>query len=160
MRNNIIFPLKEIIKFKNKSSELNIFDCFDYLTSKKIAINDDGYYYNKNNSVNSIYSINSTKEILTIYLDREDDFKNEINFSLDFDIDLSKYFFNKEIKHNFELIGFCSFYKDKKICFPFYKNYEDNIWYYYDGLSINIYSNNLSIGAPFLLFYKVIPNKI
>ena len=160
MRNNIIFPLKEIIKFKNKSSELNIFDCFDYLTSKKIAINDDGYYYNKNNSVNSIYSINSTKEILTIYLDREDDFKNEINFILDFDIDLSKYFFNKEIKHNFELIGFSSFYKDKKICFPFYKNYEDNIWYYYDGLSIKIYSNNLSIGAPFLLFYKVIPNKI
>ena len=160
MRNNIIFPLKEIIKFKNNSSELNIFDCFDYLTSKKIAINDDGYYYNKNNSVNSIYSINSTKEILTIYLDREDDFKNEINFILDFDIDLSKYFFNKEIKHNFELIGFCSFYKDKKICFPFYKNYEDNIWYYYDGLSIKIYSNNLSIGAPFLLFYKVIPNKI
>ena len=108
----IIFPLKEIINFKNKNNyyKLNIFDCFDYLTSKKIEINDDnGYYYNNNNSINSIFSINSTKEILTIFLDREDDSKNEINFNLDFDINLSKYFFNKEIKHIFELIGFCSY---------------------------------------------------
>ena len=150
---NFLFPLKDIINFKQNPSQLNIYDCFDYLTKSK---NDDIICIHCHKQANDNYKINSTKEILTIVLDRGDNFKNEIDFKLDLKIDLTKYFFNQDNKYIFKLIGFCCFYKEKKLCFPFYKNDENNKWYYYDGLNIKIYTNDINIDAPFLLFYKII----
>jgi len=158
IKNKFFFPLKDIINFKKNSSKLNIYDCFDFLTN---GINDINICIHCYNHANGNYRINSSKEILTIILDRGDNFKNEIDFKLDLKINLSKYFFNQDNnnqdnKYNFELIGFCSFYKDKKVFFPFYKNHENNQWNYYDGLNINILTNNTNIGAPFLLLYKIV----
>ena len=150
---NFLFPLKDIINFKQNPSQLNIYDCFDYLTQSK---NDDIICIHCHKQAKDNYRINSTKEILTIVLDRGDNFKNEIDFKLDLKIDLTKYFFNQDNKYIFELIGFCCFYKEKKLCFPFYKNDENNKWYYYDGLNIKIYTYDININAPFLLFYKII----
>ena len=151
LKNSFLFPLNEIMNFTKNSSELNIFDCFDYLTrTKKSNIK----CANCDNQAYTYYKIDSTKDILTIVLDRGTDFTNEIKFNLDYNIDISKYFFNPDNKQSYELIGFCSFYKDEKICFSFFKNYENNQWYQYNGSDIKICPNLENVGAPFLLLYK------
>ena len=156
LKNSYLFPLNEIMNFTKNSSELNILDCFDYLTfTKKSNIK----CTQCNNQADAYNRINSTKEIFTIVLDRGKDFENEIKFNLAFEIDLSKYFFNQDNKQSYELIGFCSFYKNEKMCFSFFKNYEDNKWYQIDGSGIEVclnFENFDNVGAPFLLLYKKI----
>ena len=154
IKNHIMFPLKEILNYFNKKDNtLHIFDCFKYLTSNK---NTDKKCPNcsNDNSVISLYRIDSTKEILTIVLDRGNNFKDNILFKLDFNIDLKKYFFNHDKPQKYELIGFCTFFIDKNIFIPLYKNYEDNKWYYSDFSIIKEVSNDLDCGIPFLLFYQ------
>ena len=151
LKNSFLFPLNEIMNFTKNSSELNIFNCFDYLTrTKKSNIK----CTNCDNQAYTYYKIDSTKDILTFVLDRGTDFTNEIKFNLAYNIDISKYFFNQDNKQSYELIGFCSFYKDEKICFSFFKNYENNQWYQYNGSDIKICPNLENVGAPFLLLYK------
>ena len=151
LKNSFLFPLNEIMNFTKNSSELNIFDCFDYLTrTKKSNIK----CANCDNQADIYYRIDSTKDILTIVLDRGTDFTNEIKFNLAYNIDISEYFFNPDNKQSYELIGFCSFYKDEKICFSFFKNYKNNQWYQYNGSDIKICPNLENVGAPFLLLYK------
>ena len=153
IENNIKFSLKDIARFKNNPNSLNIFDCFNYLISDK-EVNRTCQHC-KMNSVSSVYKINSTQEILTIILDRGNNFKEEIMFDLLFNIDLSNLFFNNENKpQNYELIGFCSYFKAQNICIPFYKNYEDNKWYYLNNSTISFVEEDTDIGSPFLLFYK------
>ena len=160
--NNITFPLKKVSNFKNFPGSLNINDCFDYLTSYK-KVNMICPNCNRNNSSYSYYRISSTKEILTIILDRGKNFENDIIFNIHFNVNLSKYFYEQNTQQNYELIGFCSFDKDKNKCIPFYKYHGDNLWYYYlDNSVISCYTkdNNINFGSPFLLFYKKIKNNM
>ena len=155
--NNIIFPLKDISNFKNLHQQLNIIDCFDYLTRNK-NIDKICPNCNRNNSSFSYYRISSTKEILTIILDRGKNFENDIFFNVHFNLNLAKYFLEQNSPQNYELIGFCSFYKENNKCVPFYKYHGNNLWYYLDNSTINIVTQNLYWGSPFLLFYKKINN--
>jgi len=155
--NNIIFPLKDVCNFKNLPQQLNIIDCFDYLTRNK-NIDKICPNCNRNNSSFSYYRISSTKEILTIILDRGKNFENDIFFNVHFNLNLAKYFLEQNSPQNYELIGFCSFYKNNNKCVPFYKYHGDNFWYYLDNSTINIVTQNLYWGSPFLLFYKKINN--
>jgi len=159
--NNITFPLKEVSNFKNLPGSLNINDCFDYLTSYK-KVNMICPNCNRNNSSYSYYRISSTKEILTIILDRGKNFENDIIFNIHFNVNLSKYFYEQNYPQNYELICFCSFDKDKNKCIPFYKYHVDNLWYYLDNSVINCYTKdkNINFGSPFLLFYKKINNNM
>ena len=156
INNHFIFYIKDIYNSLNGKNSINIYDCFEYLTSnKKENIICKNCSYNRINSTYSNYRIDSTKEILTIILDRGKDFiDNEIFFSIDFNLDLAKYFFNPNKQQNYVLIGFCSYYKADNKCIPLYKNYEDNKWYYLKNSKINIVPDNLDCGSPFLLFYK------
>ena len=155
--NNIIFPLKDVCNFKNLHQQLNINDCFDYLIRNK-NIDKICPNCNRNNSSFSYYRISSTKEILTIILDRGKNFENDIFFNVHFNVNLAKYFLEQNSPQNYELIGFCSFYKNNNKCVPFYKYHGDNFWYYLDNSTINIVTQNLYWGSPFLLFYKKINN--
>ena len=155
--NNIVFPLKDVCNFKNLHQQLNINDCFDYLIRNK-NIDKICPNCNRNNSSFSYYRISSTKEILTIILDRGKNFENDIFFNVHFNLNLAKYFLEQNSPQNYELIGFCSFYKNNNKCVPFYKYHGDNFWYYLDNSTINIVTQNLYWGSPFLLFYKKINN--
>ena len=155
--NNIVFPLKDVCNFKNLHQQLNINDCFDYLIRNK-NIDKICPNCNRNNSSFSYYRISSTKEILTIILDRGKNFENDIFFNVHFNVNLAKYFLEQNSPQNYELIGFCSFYKNNNKCVPFYKYHGDNLWYYLDNSTINIVTQNLYWGSPFLLFYKKINN--
>ena len=155
--NNIVFPLKDVCNFKNLHQQLNINDCFDYLIRNK-NIDKICPNCNRNNSSFSYYRISSTKEILTIILDRGKNFENDIFFNVHFNVNLAKYFLEQNSPQNYELIGFCSFYKNNNKCVPFYKYHGDNLWYYLDNSTINIVTQNLYWGSPFLFFYKKINN--
>ena len=154
INNHIIFNLKEIYKIKNSPDELKITDCFDYLirnekqNGKKCP--------NCLNITHSFFKIYSVNDILTVILDRGEDFQNhDIFFRLNIKPqNLTKYFFNESIMQMFELVGFCSFYKDKNRCIPFYLNYEDNKWYCLKKSKIELAQSEKDIGSPFLLFLK------
>ena len=154
INNHIIFNLKEIYKIKNSPYELKITDCFDYLIRNE---KQNGMKCpNCLNITHSFFKICSVNDILTVILDRGEDFQNhDIFFRLNFKPqNLTKYFFNESIMQMFELIGFCSFYKDKNRCIPFYLNYEDNKWYCLNNTEIELVSSKKDIGSPFLLFLK------
>ena len=150
INNHIIFPLK-LIKFNYSNDNLNIYDCFDWLISDK---NESMTCQMCNNSVKSFYRLNSTKEILTIILDRGNNFEDGIFFELDFNINLRKYFFNGNKDENYILKGFCSYFKDENKCFAFCLSDEYQEWYYFNGSTFNRVLGNDQIGAPFLLFYQ------
>ena len=150
INNHIIFPLK-LIKFNYSNDNLNIYDCFDWLISDK---NESMTCQMCNNSVKSFYRLNSTKEILTIILDRGNNFEDGIFFELDFNINLRKYFFNGNKDENYILKGFCSYFKDVNKCFAFCLSDEYQEWYYFNGSTFNRVLGNDQIGAPFLLFYQ------
>ena len=155
--NNIVFPLKDVCDFKNLPHQLNINDCFDYLTRNK-NIDKICPNCNRNGSSFSYYRISSTKEIFTIILDRGKNFENDIFFNIHFNVNLAKYFLEQNNSQNYELIGFCSFYNKNNNCVPFYKYHGDNFWYYFDNSTINLVTQNIHWGSPFLLFYKKINN--
>ena len=132
---NIEFSLKNVFNYKKGPNGLNIFDCLDYVINicQKCSM--------KNNS---FYKINPTSEILTFILNRGNDFKDNIQFTIDEKINLDKYFEedNKD-KYEFELIEYSSYYSDKNIFYTYYKNEnENNNWYYYDGTSSKYFFNS------------------
>ena len=77
-KNNYIkFNLKEISNYHNSKNELNIIDCFDYLTRNQ---NENITCKCMCNSTYSFYRIKSIQKILTIILDRGIDFNDGILF--------------------------------------------------------------------------------
>jgi hypothetical protein len=98
--NNIVFPLKDVCNFKNLHQQLNINDCFDYLIRNK-NIDKICPNCNRNNSSFSYYRISSTKEILTIILDRGKNFENDIFFNVHFNVNLAKYFLEQNSKFKY-----------------------------------------------------------
>ena len=150
-KNNYIkFNLEEINKYYNSINELNIIDCFDYLTRNQ---NENITCECMCNSTYSFYRIKSVQKILTIILDRGIDFNDGIKFKVDFDINLTKYFVNSSNQISFELIGLCTYNKNQKKYNSYYKNYVDNLLYYFDGTNdkkISEYDNSTS---PLILFY-------
>ena len=150
-KNNYIkFNLEEINKYYNSKNELNIIDCFNYLTRNQ---NENITCECMCNSTYSFYRIKSVQKILTIILDRGIDFNDGIKFKVDFDINLTKYFVNSSNQSSFELIGLCTYNKNQKKYNSYYKNYVDNLLYYFDGTNnkkISEYDNSTS---PLILFY-------
>ena len=110
-KNNYIkFNLEEISDYHNSNNELNLIDCFDYLTRNQ---NENITCECMCNSTYSFYRIKSVQKILTIILDRWIDFNDGIKFKVDFDINLTKYFVNSSNQSSFELIGLFIYNKNQ-----------------------------------------------
>ena len=145
---SIEFPLKAILNFKKGKNQLNIFDCFDFWSNYSCP--------NCKIQINNFYRMEPNNEILTIILDRGNNFKDDVIFNLDYDINLDKYIGeNSKNKYKFELKGFLCYYPDKKEFHSFIKN--DNNWDYFNGTNVNQFNKNdkESLGLPVLLVYKI-----
>ena len=154
--NIIIFSLKDVCSTLN-SKNINIYDCFDYLSSHG-NLNDENKKCTKcgNDLIFRKKLINSVNEILTIILDIEEDDKEKISLSLDFNIKLDKYFLNNsQNNYEFELIVFSSYnYEDGKFI-SFRNDYNDKIWYQFDGSKEEkIQIDKINYKTPVLLIYK------
>ena len=147
---SIEFSLKAILNFKKGKNQLNILDCFDFWSNYSCP--------NCKIQINNFYRMEPNNEILTIILDRGDNFEDDIDFHLDYDINLDKYIGeNSKIKceYKFELKGFLCYYPDKKEFYSFIKN--ANNWDCFNGANINQFNNNdkENLGLPVLLLYKI-----
>ena len=157
INNYIEFHLKNIFNLKKEKKPLNIFDCFDYFD----CLNNNDNNVNSrclkcsNTNINIFQKIEPKNEILTIILDRGNNFQDNITFNLDYNKSLNLDNYLKENSKNqfeFELIIFTSYYPDENKFYSFFKNTVDN-WYCFNGENINQY-NNENLGIPVLLFYK------
>ena len=150
----ILIDYKSLINFKNQKDILDIYDCFDYFAQNN---NIEEKCKICSNSIIPFNRIEPLGEIITIILDRGEDFKNNIPFKLDFHNKMKFYEYlekDSRDKYSFELILFSSFYLDEKKYYSFYKNEDDNnSWYYYDGTNSYKYNSD-TYGIPVLLFYK------
>ena len=150
----ILIDYKSWIKFKNQKDILDIYDCFDYFAQNN---NIEEKCKICSNSIIPFNRIEPLGEIITIILDRGENFNNNIPFKLDFHNKMKFYEYlekDSRDKYIFELILFSSFYHDEKKYYSFYKNVdENNSWYYYDGANSHKYNSD-TYGIPVLLFYK------
>ena len=165
-KNVLSFELQKVLDFKSKKIEyfenINIYDCFDYLT------NDNNMKCKKcNNDCLNLSYINSLPGILTIILDGNNNFENGIEFGLQFIIDLKHYLYKwgimEEKNTEFELIGMLTHFSKENGSdrSAIYKSAFNNNWYFYKNPTSNIeIINDISEaykGLPYLLFYQ---NKI
>ena len=149
--NYIIFPLINIFDFENY--QLDLFDCFDYITKENIQLCNK---CNKNSKIKSS-KFNYINDILTIILDLGNDSNKEISFKLNFNnIDLKKYFYEStKCNCKFELIGFCSYFRKENKYISYTKNQIENKWYDINGSYISQIEEQ-DYGLPVLQFYKKI----
>ena len=149
----IKFPLSKVLNHKGKKYQLDLFGCFDYITS------DNSQYCNKYGGDSKIKSckFNYINDILTIILDLGNDSNNEIFFKLNFNnIDLKKYFYEStKCNCKFELIGFCSYFRKENKYISYTKNQIENKWYDINGSYISQIEKQ-DYGLPVLQFYKKI----
>lgn len=162
MINTLSFVLEKVLDFKSKSKKekINIYDCFDYLTN---VYNNLKCMKCNNVYLNSSY-INSLPEILTIILDRNNNFENGIEFGIDFLIDLKKYLYKwgiiEEKNTKFELIGMLTYFSKENGSdhSAIYKSAFNNNWCLYKNSNNNIeFINGIAErykGLPYLLFYQ------
>ena len=150
----ILIDYKSLINFKNQKDILDIYDCFDYFAQNN---NIEEKCKICTNPIIPFSIIKPLGEIITIILDRGEDFKNNIPFKLDFHNKMKFYeYLEKDSKDKFifELIAFSSFYLDEKKYYSFYRNEDKNdSWYYYDGTN-SLKFDSEEYGIPVLLFYK------
>ena len=162
--NCIIFSLKDVYHFKN-STNINIFDCFDYFSSNELINNNQEVIKcNKCENISTFSSkkINSVNDILTIILDsneKEENNQNQISFVLNFNkINLNKYFMNNFFQNNyeFELIALSNYIYENGKYISYHKEYPDK-WFCFDGSKEKeIQLNEINYQNPVLLFYKKI----
>ena len=165
--NNITISLDDVLNDKKKNNannecieNLNIKDCFNYLTMKKNNNNFCCPNCQIRNKSSSIYKINSPSEILTIILNQNNIQNGGIDFSLDFEIDLENYLFNWGSNNNskveYELIGMLTYLKENNGFNrnAFFKN-KDKGWYSYNESEIKAVPDiHTYLGIPYLLFYQ------
>jgi hypothetical protein len=153
IRNYIKFPLSNILNIKEKKYQLDLFGCFDYIK------NDNSQHCNKCGGDSKIesYKFNYINDILTIILDFEKAPNIEISFKLNFNnIDLKKYFYEStKCNCEFELIGFCSYFRNENKYISYTKNQIENKWYDINGSYIGQIEKK-DCGLPVLQFYKKI----
>ena len=152
------------LKIINLSNNIiDIYDCFDYFQKIEILSNDNKIYctnccqYSEANYSIKLY--NSPK-ILILILDIENIYqKYKLDFPLE--LDLNSYFFDKNIKHNYKLIGVVSYIiNDIKNLFLISHCLSpiDNKWYTYQDANVNEVNNFksqiMNQGFPLLLFYQ------
>ena len=168
MKNTLSFVLEKVLDFKSKSKKgeyfenVDIYDCFGYLIN---GHNNLKCPKCNNDCLNSSY-MNSLPRILTIILDRNNNFENGIEFGLDFTIDLKNYLYKwgimEEKNTKFELIGMLTYFSKENGSdhSAIYKSAFNNNWYFYKNSNNNIeIINGISEaykGLPYLLFYQKI----
>ena len=166
MNNSFNFILDDILNFKlnnnnnncQRFNKVNLYDCFDFLTSEK-----QNYILckkcNYKNNCPSCYYINTPPEIMTIILDRRTN--NFIDFGIDFKFDLDNYLYKwenfKEKNTKYELIGMVTnLGSENSGHSAFFISSIDMNWYCYNSLNFKIINDifNEYKGIPYLLFYK------
>lgn len=159
------FNLDNVLEYKLNNNiniiNIKIKDCFDYLACP----NKNNYVCNKCNIQTyclSSFILNSLPEILTIFLDRKNDFENGVEFGIDFIIDLQNYLNKwgniKEDNTIYELIGMLTYFRKENGSdhTAIYKSEIDKKWYFFKNTNSESLDNisNLYLGMPYLLFYQ------
>ena len=149
------FPLDEVLAYKKKINEINIYDCFEYYQRIKPSV-DNKEIYCKNchqmvNTSNSTYLI-YTPYILMVRLK----YKNNIKLQLEDTIDINYFLYAKNVPTLYELIGIVSltnFKNNEKHYISFCKI--DEKWYKFDNEKIiSTFEEVKNTGIPYLLFYS------
>ena len=150
------FSLKKVEKFKEKSEDLTIKECFKYYQN---------YFENTCNNCKSKGNYLEKKILLKgpkVLIINLTEGKN-IKFKLEEKINLSNYIFDKENKYVYELIGIVKD-KDNKMFIPFFKNLKDHRWNKYDDGEIYFTSferiSHSGTPSSMLLFYLLVENEI
>ena len=166
LSHNFVFKLDDVINFKSKVNNkglenVDLNDCFKFLTYDKPNNN---FNCTKCNSISNCLSckrINSPPEILTIILDRNNNYENSNEFNIDFNFDINNYLYkweNEQAKNTkYELIGMLSYLeKEKSKHNAIFKSVKDDNWYFYNNFNLTIINNIYSEdkGYPYLLFYQ------
>ena len=170
MYNILLFPLESVrlFKQKDKTVNVNIFDCFEYYTNYKKE--NEQNYCNKcqeNTDHDVSHKISTYPKILTIILNRG----NNLEFSVGFQItylleDLDKYMIKLESNKNqknirYELIGIV-IHEGKSgeegHFLTYCKSPVDKKWYSYNDSRVKYLKEPLEAikGIPYLLFYQKI----
>ena len=166
LSNNFTFKLDDVINFKlklnnNGIENVDLNDCFNSLTYDKPINNYNCKKCNLTSDCLSCYRINYPPEILTIILDRNDNYENTIEFKIDFNFDINNYLYKWETAQpentKYELIGMISYFKKENSKHnAIFKSVNDNNWYIYNNFNLAIINNidNEDKGYPYLLFYQ------
>ena len=117
--NMMIFPLKEVIKFKKrKTNKIDIIECFEYYQKEYYMMGENQIYCNKCQKMSNIQ--NFTKliigpNVLVIYLNREKGLKNPIKISFKEYLDIKNFVYYKDISPSFyELVGIVTYFEQFK----------------------------------------------
>ena len=167
--NSIHFSLEKTWKYKvNKekngfASSINIYDCFNFYFNTLFT-----YLCNScNNAGNSLNKMYSLPDFLTIILLRKNNFENDVEFSIDYNIDIKNCLYNSDIRQEntkYQLIGVVSYYIEQKGNYhgSLFKSFKDNNWYFYNGSIVKIVDDiyEMDKGIPYILLYQKIKNYI
>ena len=165
MKNSLTFNLEQIESIL-KNNKLNIMDAFNYYYSYNTNIEIEKINCNickKERNFEKKYNFNSLPEILTIILEYGN--INNIEFSIDYNIDLNNYLYNwnnnkRDDKTKYELISMLKYVKEdnNKLCFGYCKLETNNKWYEYNIEGVKCLSdiNESEKGFPYILFYQKI----
>ena len=160
------FNLDDVLNYKLNNNfvnieNINIKDCFDYL----VYPNKNNYFCNKCNNqslCNNFAILNSLPEILTVILDRKNEFENGIEFGLNFIIDLKNYLYKwgniQEDNTKYELIGMLTYFRkgNGSDHTAIYRAEIDKKWYFFKNTNPENLDNisDSYLGMPYLLFYQ------
>ena len=159
------FTLDKVKNFKLQNNNngfeyMDLNDCFNLLTSNELVYNFNcPKCYNINNCFSCI-RFNDHPEILTIILDWNNNYKNDIKFNIDFIFDINNYLYKWENVQNkytkYELIGMLSYFNENSKHCAIFKSYNNNNWYIYNNFNLTIIKDiyNENKGKPYLLFYQ------
>ena len=107
----------------------------------------------------------SLPDFLTIILFRKNNFENDVEFSIDYNIDIKNFLYNSDIRQEntkYQLIGVVSYYIEQKGNYhgSLFKSFKDNNWYFYNGSIVKIVDDIYEIdkGIPYILLYQKIKN--
>ena len=164
----MLFPLEEVIKFKqnnlmmNNINSITIEDCFKFNQKNEILSGDDAIPCSKCNLIypsNNCTFIFTAPEILILIFDP----MQRLNIKFEISLELNLYNYIKEVKTGFKfnLIGIVSKLGGLGMNEYFIaccKSPIDNCWYKYNNDFVsridNIQGYLINPGIPYILFYE------
>ena len=166
----LTFPLDEVKKMKmnntkniENTSEITIYDCFDYYQNKKFDNEKKAFCKRCNQSTEFIIKnkLFNAPNILIIILNRGKGNSYKIKIELNEKLDLTDYIIFKQNKVIYYLYGVVTHLgknKDEGHFIASGKNLINNLWYKYDDSSIskinNVQKDVLKFATPYILFFQ------
>ena len=153
----LTFTLNNISRDGNKEN-IEISDFFSPLKKSETAVNQCNYCKTKRLSYSNISLLTGPK-VLILNIEREKNFKLNIKFNFDENLDLNDSIYYKNIKYNYQLIGVVTKINNKNFI-AFCKSFKDNNWYKYNDSIVtqSSFKEIKNSQIPYLLFYSLIEN--